>query len=203
MKLRRGTLFAVFVLVGLACVHLKSLGQVDSSWLKSWNEAQESRPLTLSASARIAAADEPGIPFIINGEVLKLDGTPAIGAVIHAYHRDKNGLDFGPNDNSLTTWRLQGWVKTDAKGRFEFQTIRPAPDHLGREAAHIHFILVSGEPGRQWLPTVFLSDEPLVTANQRKRSRAAGEYGWVREVNFVDGVQHVNVKIQLKKTADF
>lgn len=159
--------------------------------------------MTMTSIGRIASENEPGIPFIIHGWVFGPDGTSAGGVVVHAYHRDRDGFEFGPNDNSLTTWKLQGWVETDAEGRFEFQTIRPAPDHLGREGSHIHFTLESVDFGRQWAPTVFLSDDPLVTADQRRRSKEAGEFGWVREVQTADGVQHVDVRIRLKEKADF
>ncbi len=140
---------------------------------------------------------------IARGWLFDPDGASAGGVVVHAYHRDRDGFEYGPNDDSLTTWRLQGWVETDAEGRFEFKTIRPAPDHLGREGSHIHFTLESVDFGRQWAPKVFLSDDPLVPAEQRQRSKEAGEFGSVREVQIVDSVQHVNVRIRLKEKADF
>ena len=178
--------------------------QVDPFWLRSWNEAQKSRPTTFSSSGRIAAKSERGVPLMVHGKVVGPDGrTPAKGVVVHAYHRDNDGFDFGPNDSALTTWRLQGWVKTDAEGRFEFQSIRPAPDHLGREGSHIHFTVESPEFGRQWALQLFFSDDPRVTESQRRHSREAGEFGSVREVSLVDGVQQVDVRIRLKNKADF
>ena len=203
MKIQRVTLISVLILVGTACTPSESQGQADPCWLRSWNEAEEDRPLTMTSSGRIAAENEPGIPLFIHGRVFEPDGTSARGVVVHAYHRDRDGFDFGPNDDALTTWRLQGWVETDAEGRFEFHTIRPAPDHLGREGAHIHFTLVSGDFGRQWAPTVYLADDPLVTSDERSRSKESGQFGWVRGVETADGVQHVDVRIRLKEKADF
>ncbi|MBZ0113662.1 MAG: hypothetical protein K8J08_14450 [Thermoanaerobaculia bacterium] len=203
MSIRRATLISALLLVGMIYASTACRSQADPSWLRSWNEAQEGRPLTLTSSGRIAEESEPGTPLTVHGEVLKPDGTPAGGVVVHAYHRDRDGFDFGPNDASLTTWRLQGWVKTDAKGRFDLLTIRPAPDHLGREGAHIHFTLESADFGRQWAATVFFLDDPLVTEDQRRRSKEAGEFGWLREVREVDGVQHVDVRFRLKETGDF
>ena len=196
-------LISVLILVGATLAPDESLGQVDPSWLINWNEAQERRPVTMTSSGRIAPENEPGIPMIIHGWLFDPDGASAGGIVVQAYQRDSDGFEFGPNDDTLTTWKLQGWVETDAEGRFEFKTIRPAPDHLGREGAHIHFTLESVDFGRQWAPKVFLSDDELVTADQRRRSEEAGEYGWVLEVQTVDSVQHVNVRIRLKEKADF
>ena len=142
--------------------------------------------------------------MVVHGKIVGPDGrTPAKGVVVHAYHRDSHGFDFGPNDAALTTWRLQGWVKTDAEGRFEFLTIRPAPDHLGREASHIHFTVESQDFGRQWTPTLFFADDSLVTERQHRQSSAAGEFGGVRRVSVIDDIQHVEVRIRLKEKADF
>ena len=203
MKIERLMLVGAMILVAGVCAPSESHGQADPFWLRSWNEAQESRPSTMTSSSRIPEESEPGTPLIVLGQVFEPDGTPADGAVVHAYHRDRDGFDFGPNDDSLTTWRLQGWVETDAEGRFEIQTIRPAPDHLGREGAHIHFTLESTDYGRQWAPTVYLADDPLVSSDQRRRSRTAGEFGWVREVETKDGIQQVRVMIRLKEDPDF
>lgn len=203
MKIRYTRILSVLLPAVVGFAATESRGQADPAWLRSWNEAQESRPANIGSSGRIAPDSEPGIPLIIYGQVFKPDDEPAGGVVVHAYHRDQDGFDFGPGDNSLTTWRLQGWVKTDADGRFELRTIRPAPDHLGREGAHIHFTLESSEFGRQWAPTVFFSDDRLVTANQRRRSEDAGEFAWILPVRVVDGVQHVDVKFRLEEKADF
>ena len=198
MKLRM-----ILVLAVMALASTESRGQADPDWLKSWNEAQAKRPATMTSRVKIGAEDEPGIPLIIRGKVLESNGTPASGVVVHAYHRDSEGLDFGPNDNTLITWRLQGWVQTDPEGQFEIETIRPAPDHLGREGSHIHFTLDSHQFGRQWAPTVYLADDPRVTEELRQRSKEAGHLGWVRDVNIADGVQHINVNFRLKESADF
>jgi protocatechuate 3,4-dioxygenase beta subunit len=191
------------IMLAATIVSIESWGQVDAVWLRSWNEAQERQPATITSKARIASDSEVGIPLIIHGRVIAPDGTLAGGVLVHAYHRDADGLEFGANDNSLTTWELQGWARTDANGRFEFRTIRPAPDHLGREGSHIHFTLDSADFGRQWAPKIFFSDDPLVSPHQHQRSTKAGEFAWIRDIRIVDGIQHVDVKFQLKKEADF
>lgn len=203
MKIQHPILISGLILAATTFSTSESWGQADPAWLKSWNRAQELRPATLATRGRIASEEESGPPMIIRGMIFGPDGTPAARVVVHAYQRDGDGFEFGPNDDSLSTWDLQGWVQTDANGRFEFQTIRPAPDHIGREGAHIHFTLESKDYGRQWAPKIFFSDDPLVTPTQRRRSKQAGEYGWVCDVETVDGVQHADVKIQLKEKADF
>jgi len=203
MDMRCIVSFWVVVVLAL-CIPGAARGQADPYWLKSWNNALKSRPDTLASIGRIAAADEPGIPLEIHGRVFLPDGgTPAGGIVVHAYHRDWDGLDFGPGDSTLDTWRLQGWARTDSDGRFEFRTVRPAPDHLGREGAHIHFTLESSDLGRQWVPTVYFSDDPLVSQRIRQASTRAGEFGWVLQAVERDGAQHLDLKIRLKEKGDF
>ncbi|MEM6380504.1 MAG: hypothetical protein AAF705_20130, partial [Bacteroidota bacterium] len=175
----------------------------DPEWLKSWELAESQKPTTLKPTSRIADENEPGQPFIIKGQIFNPDGYPASKVIVHAYHRDANGFDFGKGDQAQKTWRLQAWAKTDRKGRFEFQTIRPAPDHFGREGAHIHFTLVTKDFGKQWAPKVFLTDDPNVTESLRLRSKAMGPYAWVCPVQLVDGIQQIAVKIKLKQKGDF
>lgn len=194
---------SLLLLISIACVGPSAHAQADPAWLKSWNEAQKTLPATPGSSSAIAPPDEPGIPLQIRGQVFDPDGTPAAGVLVHAYHRDSDGFDFGPGDAALSTWRLQGWAKADADGRFEFTSIRPAPDHLGREAAHIHFTLVSTAYGRQWAPTVYLADDPLVTDAQRHKSREAGKFAWVSAVANNGETQVLDLHMQLREDADF
>lgn len=188
----------------LGGISAESLGQVDPFWLRSWNEAQEHRPLQITSSSRIAPESEPGTPLSIRGVVVEPDGrTPAKGVVVHAYHRDDHGFDFGLDDSELTTWRLQGWARTDAEGRFEFKTIRPAPDHMGREGAHVHFTLESEKLGHQWAHVIFFADDPRVSGSQRQESAKAGEFEWVKDVRVENGVQIMSIRIRMKRQADF
>lgn len=192
---RMPVLLAAFILLGA--------GHVDPQWLSQWNEAVRCKPESLTSSAQIAPDDEPGTPMRIEGKVLKPDESPAPDVDVHAYHRDSDGYEFGPGDRDHHTWRLQAWARTDAEGRFSFDTVRPAADHMGREAAHVHFTLVSKEYGRQWAPKVFLGGDPLVTARQRSRSIAAGTFASVVETQRVDGVDVLRVYLPLDVTADF
>ncbi|MEM7220699.1 MAG: hypothetical protein AAF515_20220 [Pseudomonadota bacterium] len=128
----------------------------DPDWLRNWNLAFIQRPEAPSSIGRIAAEEEPGVPMLIVGTILTPAGEPAGNVLVHAYHRDRDGFEFGYRDAELATWRLQGWAKTDELGRFWFRTIRPAADHLGREGAHVHFTVVSDTYGRQWAPTRFI-----------------------------------------------
>jgi len=90
-------------LIAVAFAATESAAQVDPSWLRSWNEAQESRPATAASKGRIALEDEAGHAMIIRGQIVKPDGIPANGVWVHAYHRDHDGFEFGPEGKTLTT----------------------------------------------------------------------------------------------------
>ena len=97
---------------------------VDPSWLASWEEAVASLPSELKSSALMVNNDEPGTRLKIRGLVFDPNGNVAEGVIVHAYHRDSQGFDFGLNDKETTTWRIQGWAMTDQHGRFTFDTIK-------------------------------------------------------------------------------
>lgn len=190
------------IMIGLMTTQNTS-AQADPVWLRQWNEAYASMPGVIQSEARIAAEDEPGDAMVLSGQVVNPDGSPAADVLVHAYHRDRDGFDFGPGDKDTHTWRLQGWARTSEDGRFRFHTIRPAVDHLGREAAHIHVTLVSETYGRQWARKLYFADDTLVTDRERQRSQQAGEFGWVMDVRYENDMQSVRAWFRLKPDSDF
>lgn len=176
--------------------------QVDSHWLEMWREAQAHRPASLASTGRIAPEDEPGTPLVIHGQVVATDGrTPVPGTTVFAYQTDEDGIYSGPGKPG-DPWRLQGWVVTDEKGRFELRTVRPG-SYPGRTVpAHVHLTVETREHGRQWTEELRFADDPLLDAEQRRRA-AADRFGGVRLVRTIDGVQHVDFTIRLKPDGDF
>ena len=110
----------------------------------------ERDPATLSASAILAGPEEPGERMRLSGRVFAVDGiTPVQGAVIYAHHTNIDGLYANGGDESewsRRNGRLRGWVKTDAEGRYAFDTIKPAPYPDLTGPAHVHLYIQ--EPGR-------------------------------------------------------
>ena len=65
--------------------------------------------------------------------------------------------------------RLYGALRTDADGRYRFETIRPGS--YDQNAAHVHYIVIA----RGYLPRIFdlwFQDDPILVAR-----RTAGERG--------------------------
>ena len=87
-------------------------------------------PDTLTSIARLAPVGEPGQTMRIEGTVYDGTGHVASGVIIYAYHTNARGIY--PADErfrgrfAYRHGRLRGWAKTDAHGRYRFNTIRPA-----------------------------------------------------------------------------
>ena len=129
----------------------------------------------LSWKTVLAGKDEPGESMIVSGTVYTADGkTPVAGAVVYAYHTDIRGYYSkerrGPSDPLL-----KGWMRTNAKGRFQFKSIRPGPYPQGRIAAHVHFFVTP--PGKKQQPFQLLFEgDPLLAEGIEKKANNGGYY---------------------------
>ena len=202
MKTKLNLLVSLVMLLATLTVGT-SWAQIDPAWLASWRIAEQQQPAIITSTGRIAPENQSGTPLAIFGLVTSPEGKPEGGVLVHAYHTDELGLELGDADHPRSTWKYQRWVRTDEDGQFHLQTIRPLPERGGKSGAHVHFTLVSDKYGRQRAPTAFLGDDPLVTDDQRQRSKAFGRFGSVREVRTEFGAQYINVNLRLKELADF
>ncbi|HVE70455.1 MAG TPA: hypothetical protein VNI54_03730 [Thermoanaerobaculia bacterium] len=166
------------------------LAQSDAEFVRMYEDAQRERPRTIASTARIAPKGEPGTPMIIHGRLLRADGRPAPNVIVFAYQTDVTGVY---HRNGQQGWRLKGWVRTDANGRFEFQTIRPGSYPGTRNPAHVHLHAEGAKLQRRWLPELQFADDPLV------HKGGAG----VRPVVTRGGVQHVDLALTIREEGRF
>ena len=138
----------------------------------------------LSWSTRIPPAGEPGDPMVLTGVVYQTDGkTPAPGVIVYAYHTNTGGVYPTRGDEQGWGRRhgyLRGWVKTNEKGEYRFETIRPGGYPGRTDPAHIHMIVK--EPARQeyWIDEVVFEDDPRVTDRYRTAQQNRGGNGIIR-----------------------
>ena len=167
----------------------------DVEFIRAMERAQQGRPATLLSRARIASADEPGTPLVIHGRVFAADGrTPLPGAVIFAYHTDREGHYNRPG-TPPHSWRLRGWARADDAGAFEFATIRPGAYPSRNIPAHVHFTIFHGSE-RFHAGELQFDDDPVLTPAQRSRSRGQGIFGEVQAVRREGNIEHVEIALK-------
>lgn len=197
---RRHFLVSLLLVASVLLVHRPmAAAPQDVEYLQALDRAQRDRPKTLTMAARIAPVGEPGTPLVIHGKLLRADGTtPARDAIVFAYHTDAKGV-YNVPAAAPHSWRLRGWAKTGADGRFEFTTIRPAPYPDSKIAAHVHFSIEGPGIPRESAELLFQGD-PLLSAAERDASAKAGRFGSVRPGKKLDGVEHVMFEIRLSSS---
>ena len=89
----------------------------NATYIRAVESAFSEFAATTASTGRIASLDEPGVPLVIKGTLLRADGqTPLGGALVFAYHTDRHGL-YNPNE-AAHSWRLRGAVRTAVDGSF-------------------------------------------------------------------------------------
>lgn len=90
----------------------------------------EGLPAQLYSRAHIGPPSAPGQPMVLRGTVFGQDGKPRQGVVVYAYQTNARGLyptaARAAGAASRRHGLLRGWARTDAQGRYAFDTIRPA-----------------------------------------------------------------------------
>lgn len=118
----------------------------------------------------ITAKEEPGERLTVSGVVFGADGkTPLAGASVYVYHTDAAGLYTpGPKDDNRNP-RLRGYLRTDAQGRYEYTTIKPAPYPGNGPPAHIHYHV--NAPGHQErIFEIVFDGDPKISEDIRART---------------------------------
>jgi len=178
-------------------------------WMLRGTGATQEAPEVASAPANpgwqttIAGPDEPGERIVISGRVFAPDReTPVAGIIVYAYHTDATG--HYTRTGAMRPPRLQGWAKTDAEGRFEFRTTRPAA-YPGRTIpAHVHFILWGAGYPRQWVDELRFEGDPFVTRQMLEEAAAAGKFAAVRPLaRGADGTLRCTVNFRVQRVSNF
>lgn len=144
----------------------------------SWGGAFEA-PENVSWRTVLPPKGEVREKLIISGTVFMSDRkTPAKYVLIYVYHTNHKGIYPKKGDekgNGKHHGYLRGWMKTDSNGKYEFETIRPAPyeSHDG-EPAHIHYTIEHPDYPEYWLTGLWFSDDPRVASYLDKIERDGG-----------------------------
>jgi len=110
----------------------------------------------MPAGGNIAHRDTSGVPTLVSGRVLDLDGRPVAGALLDVWQTQTNGL-YDAQDEQPDALHMRGKFKSDAEGRYLIRTVLPVNYPIpsdgpvgamlkatGRHPwrpAHIHFVV--------------------------------------------------------------
>jgi len=133
----------------------------------------EGLPAALSSSARIAPPNEPGQAMRIVGTVFDSTGQAASGVIVYAYHTSARGIyptDGGIRGQAAARHgRLRGWAKTDEKGRYRFDTIRPAGYPDTDLPAHVHMHVIEVGRSTYYIDDILFEDDERLTPEKRSQ----------------------------------
>ncbi len=155
----------------------------------------EGMPADLHHDARIAPASEPGEALVIEGVVTNADGAHATGIMVYAYQTNAMGIyPTGANRHGS----LRGWARTDAEGRYRFDTIRPGSYPNSTIPQHVHMHVIEPGKGTYYIDDVVFDDDPLLTSQQRRQMlRGRGGSGLAQPAKDASGVWQVRRDIRL------
>jgi protocatechuate 3,4-dioxygenase beta subunit len=123
-------------------------------------------PATAPSTGRVAPPNEPGQPLHVSGVVIGSDGAPIRGASLYIYQTDREGYYGVKPVSDNRNPRLKLFLRSDAKGAWSFDTIKPGSYPDSRAPAHIHFE-VSAPGGRSKIFEIVFEGDPFVTAQMR------------------------------------
>ena len=169
----------VFVIQAIACGQVSSNGKVEST---AGSQVQKDScdnpdadincsfihmPSSLNNVLTIAGKNESGERMVISGKVFKSDGkTPYSNVILYAYQTDSEGYySKSGKEQGAQKWhgRLHAWCKTDRYGKYQIQSIRPAPYPSNTMPAHIHMAIKEPQNKPPYYITDFVfKDDPLV-----------------------------------------
>ena len=141
-------------------------------------------PADAPSTGRAAPAREPGKRLAVSGVVVGPDGAPIPGASLYVYQTDAEGYYGVKPESDSQRPRLKAFLRSDARGAWAFETIRPGSYPDRRAPAHIHFEVTATGFAPRFFEIVFEGD-PFITADMRRNPgfsvRPVGEDGRVTE----------------------
>ena len=133
----------------------------------------------LDNPGRLADLDEPGRRLRVRGQVSDAATGAPLAAVLDLWHSNNAG-DYSNENAELNQFNLRGRQRTDARGRYEFETVVPVPyevkndgpvgqllralDRHAWRPAHIHY-QVSAEGHRTLTTMAYFAEDPYLASD--------------------------------------
>jgi protocatechuate 3,4-dioxygenase beta subunit len=119
-------------------------------------------PANAPSTGRLAPQGEPGQPLSVGGLVVDAGGAPIAGASLYIYQTDREGYYGVKPASDSNNPRLKLFLRSDAKGAWSFDTIKPGSYPGSRNPAHIHFeVAAPGRAGKVF--EIVFEGDPFIT----------------------------------------
>jgi protocatechuate 3,4-dioxygenase beta subunit len=156
------------LVLSLVALRVPLSSQAQALIVPEYLAPQYTAPSNAPSTVVIAGKDEPGERLVVTGRTL-VGKKPVAGVSLYVFHTDINGL-YAPDISDLNAAelnpRLHSSLRTDAQGRYQYETIRPGS--YGNGASHVHYVVKA--PGyKPLLLALQFEDDPIVV-----RLRKAG-----------------------------
>jgi protocatechuate 3,4-dioxygenase beta subunit len=136
---------------------------VCSAAAQSIHEAPAKAPST----GRVAPQGEPGQPLSVSGVVVGPDGSPISNASLYIFQTDHEGYYGVKPASDNRNPRLKLFLRSDARGAWSFDTVKPGSYPNSRVPPHIHFEVSASGRAPKIFEIVFEGDPFVTEAMQR------------------------------------
>ena len=126
-------------------------------------------PANAPAAGRVTPAGEPGQPLSVSGIVVGPDGAPVANASLHIYQTDHEGYYGVKPASDNRNPRLKLFLRSDSRGAWSFETVKPGSYPNGRVPAHIHFEVSAAGHAPRIFEIVFEGDS-FITDEMRRNT---------------------------------
>jgi len=124
-------------------------------------------PAEAPSTGRVAPQGEPGQALRVSGVVVGRDGAPVAGASLYIYQTDHEGYYGVKPASDNKNPRLKLFLRSDAKGAWSFETVKPGSYPNSRVPPHIHFE-VSAAGGAPKIFEIVFEGDSFVTDEMRR-----------------------------------
>lgn len=179
------------LITGMLCCSMTfSCGQSDTTVrtnvggpCEGCEAVMEYGDMELKATDTLPYFEEYEPQLHISGIVFHEDGmTPAENVILYMYHTGRDGRytpETGSKGWAQRHGKFRGWIKTDASGRYDFWTFRPAAYPSGSEPEHIHITVKEPNTNPYYIDAYLFSDDPLLARTDHSEKENRGGSGMI------------------------